>query len=198
MTKPYTRNHPLRWPIDGMSSVTVTTVPIGVMRELRAKFHMDDPDPAKQDKYGFSVAIFKLHTGLDDRQRGDLTKPDLNSITQHITELVLTPSYDLVPAASGVPRTEDQFPLLVPVVDVMRGKEPVTVVTMRPPTVRLTDSVRELGEFERERELIATCTDLQPDTVMSLHMPDWIALQRRLSDFLDETADYFPLPTSND
>lgn len=197
MTKPYTKTHPLRWPLDGITAVTVSTVPIGEMRELRAKFNMDNPDEAKRDKHGFNVAVFTAHTGLTDEQRGDLTNPDLNSIDKIIRELVMTPSYKLLPAVSGVVRNPDEFPLLVPIVDHMRGKDPVTVVTMNPPTVRLTDSVRELGEFDQERELIAVCTNLMPDAVMKLHMPDWLAVQTRLTDFLAETADYFPLQTSN-
>jgi hypothetical protein len=164
---------------------------------MRAQFEMDSTDESKRDKHGFNVAVFTAHTGLSAAQRGDLTTPDLNSIDQIIRELVMTPSYQLLPAPPGAARNPDEFPLLVPVVDPMSGQEPVTVVTMRPPTVRLTDSVRELGVFEQERELVATCTDLMPNTVMKLHMPDWLALQTRMSDFLAETADYFPLQTSN-
>lgn len=197
MTKPYTKTHPLRWPLDGITAVTVSTVPIGEMRDLRAKFNMDNPDEAKRDKHGFNVAVFTAHTGLTDEQRGDLTNPDLNSIDKIIRELVMTPSYKLLPDVPGVVRNPDEFPLLVPIVDHMRGKDPVTVVTMNPPTVRLTDSVRELGVFDQERELIAVCTNLMPDAVMKLHMPDWLAMQTRLTDFLAETADYFPLQTSN-
>lgn len=195
MINAYTRTHPLRWPVAGLTSVTISTVTIGLMRELRAKFKMDSRDEAEMDKHGFAVAVCLAHTGLTEEQRGNLTKPDLNSITQHVHELVMTSSSELVNNTEKV--EADQFPLLVPVVDPIRGQDPVTMVTMRPPTVRLTDSVRELGEFERERELVATCTDLLPDTVMRLHMPDWLALQRRLNDFLEETADYFPLQTSN-
>ncbi len=195
MTKAYTRTHPLRWPLAGLTSVTISTISIGQMRELRAKFKMDSRDEAEKDKHGFNVAVFLAHTGLTEEQRGDMTNPDLNSITQHVHELAMKSSSELV---NNTTQAEaDQFPLLVPVVDPIRGQDPVTMVTMRPPTVRLTDSVRELGEFERERELVATCTDLLPDTVMKLHMPDWLALQRRLNDFLEETADYFPLQTSN-
>ena len=195
MTKAYTRTHPLRWPLAGLTSVTISTISIGLMRELRAKFKMDSRDEAEKDKHGFNVAVFLAHTGLTEEQRGDMTNPDLNSITQHVHELAMKSSSELV---NNTTKAEaDQFPLLVPVVDPIRGKDPITTVTMRPPTVRLTDSVRELGEFDQERELIATCTDLMPDTVMKLHMPDWLALQRRLSDFLEETADYFPLQTSN-
>lgn len=195
MTKAYTRTHPLRWPLAGLTDVTISTISIGLMRELRAKFKMDSRDEVEKDKHGFAVAVFLAHTGLTEEQRGDLTKPDLNSITQHVHELAMKSSSELV---NNTTQAEaDQFPLLVPVVDPIRGKDPITTVTMRPPTVRLTDSVRELGEFDQERELIATCTDLMPDTVMKLHMPDWLALQRRLSDFLEETADYFPLQTSN-
>ena len=195
MMNAYNRTHPLRWPVAGLTSVTISTVTIGLMRELRAKFKMDSHDEAEKDKHGFAVAVCLAHTGLTEEQRGDLTKPDLNSITQHVHELVMKSSSELVSTVEKP--QDDQFPLLVPVVDPIRGQDPVTTVTMRPPTVRLTDSVRELGEFERERELVATCTDLMPDTVMKLHMPDWLALQRRLNDFLEETADYFPLQTSN-
>lgn len=197
MSNAYTRTHPLRWPIDGVTSVTISTIPIGELRELRAKFNMDNPDEAKRDKHGFNVAVFTAHTGLTAEQRGDLTSPDLNSIDKIIRALVMTPSYQLLPEVPGVVRNPDEFPLLVPIVDHMRGKDPVTVVTMKPPTVRLTDSVRELGEFDQERELIAVCTSLMPDAVMKLHMPDWLAMQTRLTDFLAETADYFPLQTSN-
>lgn len=194
MTKPYTRVHPLRWPIAGLTSITISTVSIGLMRELRAKFKMDSRDESEKDKHGFSVAVCLAHTGLTEEQRGELTKPDLNSITKHVHELVMKSNSELVDSAEKA--QEDHFPLLVPVVDPFRGNDPITIVTMRPPTVRLTDSVRELGEFDRERELVATCTDLMPETVMELHMPDWIALQRRLNDFLEETADYFPQETS--
>lgn len=197
MTKPYTKTHPLRWPINGLTEVIVSTVQVGEMRDMRAKFNMDSPDEAKRDKYGFNVAVFTAHTGLTADQRAELTKPDLNSIDQIIHELVMTPSYELQPASPGVVRNPDEFPLLVPVIDHMRGKDPITVVTMTPPTVRLTDSVRELGIFDQEREVMAVCTNLMPDVVMKLHMPDWLAMQTRLTDFLAETADYFPLQTSN-
>lgn len=195
MSNAYTRTHPLRWPIDGLTSVTISTVPIGLMRDLRAKFKMDSRDEAEKDKHGFAVAVCLAHTGLTEEQRGDLTKPDLNSITKHVHDLVMKSSSELV--SSDEKLQDDQFSLLVPVVDPFLGKDPVTIVTMRPPTVRLTDSVRELGEFDRERELVAVCTSLTSETVMKLHMPDWLALQRRLNDFLEEAADYFPLQTSN-
>lgn len=197
MTKPYTKTHPLRWPLDGITAVTVSTVSVGEMRDLRAKFNMDNPDEAKREKHGFDVAVFTAHTGLTAEQRGDLTNPDLNSIDKIIHDLVMTPSYQLLPEVPGVVRNPDEFPLLVPIVDHLRGKDPVTVVTLTPPTVRLTDSVRELGVFDQEREIMAVCTNLMPDAVMKLHMPDWLALQTRLTDFLFETADYFPLQTSN-
>jgi hypothetical protein len=196
MTKPYTKTHPLRWPLADLSAVTVSTVPIGTMRELRAKFNMDSPDEAKQDKHGFGIAVFMAHTGLDDEQRGLLTRPDLNSINLFIHELVMTPTTKLV-SNSGAAANPDEFNLLVPVVDPFRGKEPVTNVTMQPPTVRLTDSVRELGEFDQQRELIGVCTGLTTETVMQLHMPDWLAMEGRMIDFLAEAADYFPPQTSN-
>ncbi|RUR51969.1 phage tail assembly protein [Aeromonas veronii] len=195
MTKAYTRTHPLRWPLDGLTTVTISTISIGLMRDLRAKFKMDSHVAAEKDGHGFAVAVFLAHTGLTEQQRGDLTKPDLNSITQHVHELAMKSSSELVNNTEKA--DADQFTLLVPVADPIKGPDPVTVVTMRPPTVRLTDSVRELGEFDQERELVATCTDLMPGTVMKLHMPDWLALQRRLNDFLEEPADYFPLQTSN-
>lgn len=195
MTTPYTKSHPLRWPAAGLTEVTVSTVPLTEIRKLRAKFHMDDPDKTKRDFHGFDVAVFKIHTGLSDDQRGAIKQPDLNSITQIIADLVLKPSYELVP--SQAPADPDTFPLLVPVIDVMRGQDHITLLKMAPPTVRMTDVVRQLGEFERERELVAVCTEILPNTVDQLHMPDWVALQRRVSDFLDETADYFPPQTSN-
>jgi len=194
MTKPYTKTHILRWPAAGLTEVTVSTVTIGQMRKLRAQFHMDDKDESKWDPHSFGVALFKATTGLDDDQRGALTKPDLNSLTLIIHDLVMNPSHQLVeqPGFSA-----DVFPLLVPVVDVMRGQEPIQMLTMVPPTVRLTDSLRTLGLFEQARELVAVCTDIQPITVDALHMPDWVALEARVIDFLAETADFFPQATSN-
>lgn len=194
MTKPYTQIHPLRWPVADLTEVTVSTVPIGQMRKLRSQFHIDDKDEAKRDFHGFNTAVLKAHTGLNDEQRGELRQPDLNSLTDITHKLASTPSHELV----GQQRvSDDEFPLLVPVIDVMRGKEPIETLQMIPPTVRLTDSVRELGGFERERELVAVCTDIQPVTVDALHMPDWIALQARVNDFLFESADFFPQVTSN-
>ncbi|AVZ83523.1 phage tail assembly protein [Edwardsiella ictaluri] len=194
MTTPFTHQHTLRWPIEGIAVVTVSTHTIGEMRALRKRFCMDDPDEAKQDRHGFSAAVFMLHTELSDAQRGELAHPDLTSITLLIHELVMTPSDQLSANARG--ESPDTFPLLVPVTDAMR-QGPITHLHMMPPTVRLTDSVRELAGFERERELVATCTGVMPETVDKLHMPDWLALQQRLSDFLTETADYFPQVTSN-
>jgi hypothetical protein len=196
MSKPYTRVHTLRWPLAGLSTVTVSTVPIGLLRELRAKFKMDGHDETERDMHGFDVAVLLAHTGLTEAQRGELTKPDLNSIKLLVHELVMTPSSELRKDDADQASADD-FILLVPVTDPFIGKDPVTKITMRPPTVRLTDAVRDLGLHEQERELIATCTGLTPETVMTLHMPDWLALQRRLSDFLEETADYFPPQTSN-
>ena len=194
MTKPYTQTHTLRWPAASLTVVTVSTVTLGVLRKLRGQFHIDDKDDTKRDFHGFEVAAFKAATGLDDEQRGELSQPDLNSLTVLFEKLNMTPSHALVEQ----PRTsDDDFTLLVPVVDVMRGQEPIEQLRMMPPTVRLTDSMRELGGFERERELVAVCTNIQPITVDALHMPDWLALQTRINDFLVETADYFPQATSN-
>jgi hypothetical protein len=189
MTTPYTRTHTLRWPAAGLTEITISTLPLGLMRKLRMQCHMDDKDEAKRDSHGFSVAIFKAATGLDDDQRGALTKPDLNSLTLIIHDLVMKPSHELV--ANFKSAVADEFPLLVPVVDVMRGQDPIPMLTMVPPTVRLTDSIRTLGRFEQERELVAVCTSITPLAVDALHMPDWVALQERVNDFLEETADYF-------
>lgn len=194
MTKPYTQTHPLRWPIAGLNEVTVSTVPIGQMRKLRSQFHLDDKDEAKRDSHGFNAAVLKACTGLDDDQRGELRKPDLNSLTDIVAKLCMTPSHELVEQPAGA---ADEFRLLVPVIDVMRGQEPILTLTMVPPTVRLTDSIRTLGLFDQAREVVAVCTDIQPITVDALHMPDWVALEARVADFLSETADYFPLETSN-
>lgn len=196
MTKPYTRSHSLRWPLPTVSTVTVSTVTIGLMRKLRAEFNMDSDNEPEKDVHGFKVAVFKAHTGLDDQQRGALAQPDLNSIDKIISDLVLMPTYDLVKEKKAP--NPDTFKLLVPVVDPMQGSEHITELTMLPPTVRLTDSVRELNGFARERQLVAECTKLMPEVVDKLHMPDWIATQMRLSDFLDETADYFPPQTLSD
>lgn len=194
MTKPYTQTHVLRWPVAGLTEVTVSTVTIGLLRKLRGQFHIDDKDEAKRDFHGFDVAAFKAATGLNDEQRGDLTQPDLNSLSLLVEKLNMTPSHELVEQPRG---SDDEFTLLVPVVDVMRGPSPIERLQMVPPTVRLTDSMRELGGFERERELVAVCTNIQPITVDALHMPDWIALQTRINDFLVEAADFFPQATSN-
>ncbi|EPT5759174.1 phage tail assembly protein [Shigella sonnei] len=200
MIKPYTQIHKLRWPVAGMDSVTVSTVPLGTMRKLRAEFGMD-ADESEQDRHGFLAGVFKAHTGLSDEQRGSLMQPDLNSITNIIQNFVIKPSYELVAdpkKKDKKPANPDTFPLLVPVIDPMRGQEPITELTMVPPTVRLTDSVSHLNGFARERELVATCTDLMPEVVDTLHMPDWVATQNRINDFLYETADYFPQLTSKD
>lgn len=194
MTKPYTQSHPLRWPLTDLTVVTVSTLPLGLLRQLRGQFHIDDKDESKRDFHGFEIAAFKAATGLSDEQRGDLSQPDLNSLAEIVEKLNMKPSYELVEQHRS---SDDEFHLLVPVVDVMRGQEPIQKLQMVPPTVRLTDSMRELGGFARERELVAVCTNITPLTVDALHMPDWLALQTRINDFLVETADYFPLQTSN-
>lgn len=55
--------------VAGLTSITISTVTIGLMRELRAKFKMDSHDEAEKDKHGFAVAVCLAHTGLTEEQR---------------------------------------------------------------------------------------------------------------------------------
>lgn len=192
---PFTKSHTLRWPIaddkgQQLTQVTMRTLSLAQVRDLRKQHDLDDDEPTETQLAAFIAAMIRAASGLTEAERGRLASPDHNSLTLISHDLTRQPSSEYLPTDKG----SDQVPLLVPVDDPERGV--VESYSLQPPTVKATEIVNAAHSgFEREVQIAAICTDLAPDTIRSLHMPDWVRLQSAVSDFLGETADYFPSPT---
>ena len=201
MSVPYTRIHPLRWPItddkgNPLEKITLHTIPLSKSLEIKAP-----TPPGVSEEVRLVVlneAWLMAMSGLTAGELEQLAFPDYNSLMAMMFALSSRQADELRKHDQG-----DQYQagdpdhplLLVPVKDPFLG--PIAQARLRPPTVKLTRLADTFSGMEREIKLVAAVTELDETTVRSLHMPDWHQLQGRVADFLEQGADFFPQVTSN-
>ncbi|MGE9755592.1 phage tail assembly protein [Bacillus inaquosorum] len=194
-TRPYSRLHPLRWPIaddkgNQLTTIKVCTIPLSTSSKIKAE-HKGDDDAIR---IANNEAYLRHMTGLTDAEVMRLCMPDYNSLIAIVLSLS-NKTTGLLRNEDGEETDSDSFPLLVPVSDPFKGT--VTQIEIRPPTVQMTRLVQEFSGEVRERKLAALATGLDETVFDQLHMPDWNQLTEVLSDFLSEDAGFFPQKTSS-
>ena len=126
-------------------------------------------------------------TDLSEDELNRLAAPDFNSLANYVEKQRTQSTAEFL----GNKQDADS-PTLMHAISA-NGGEQVSTLTLKVPTVkmiRMRDKV-EGDLMTRALWLTAACTDVGPDDLLSLAMPDWIQLQMRLGDFLQQPAAYF-------
>lgn len=201
MSVPYTRIHPLRWPItddkgNPLEKITLHTIPLAQSLEINVPTKEGVSEAARNVAHNDSWLM--AMSGLTASELEQLAFPDYNSLMAMMFALSSRQTDEIRKHDQGdqyQAGDPDQPLLLVPVKDPFLGE--VTHARLRPPTVKMTRLADTFSGMEREIKLVAAVTELDETTVRALHMPDWHQLQGRVADFLEQGADFFPQVTSN-
>ena len=142
-------------------------------------------DPVEQ-----SDELVKLITGLTEKEFNQLKYPDLIELTDYVSEQLSKTASDY----TGNDSTAAQHVFLMPVdhAGIEIAEAEVTCPSVQ--AVRLRD--KQKTQRERSLFIISTCTRIDPDALRLLCLPDWIELNRRVSDFLQKPTSYFQKKTS--
>lgn len=207
----YSKTHTLRWPIvddkgQQLTVLNIHTLSLRTVRELRAEYGLvDGASDGASDAVlmKFEKALLLRSTGLSDSEYLRLCVPDYNSILRHVRAMVngkaeLFLAEQAMAQGKKVAEVDPDAPvLLVPVEDKFKGR--VSQIAIQPPTVHLQQEARKHTDpFQQTLVIVSTCTELDFDALLDMHMPDWNTLTERVTDFLSETADFFPTSTAND
>lgn len=209
-TAAYSKLYTLRWPItddkgNPLVNFNIRTISLRKVRELRADNGLDDrTDTASEDALmAFEKALLLCSTGLSESEYLRLCTPDYNGILRQVRAMVNGKSelflaeQSIEKGLTVLPINPDMPALLVPVEDQFKGA--ISEIAIQPPTVNLQQEARKTSDtFKQSLIIISTCTGLDFETLQDLHMPDWNTLSERVTDFLSETADFFPISTAND
>jgi len=132
-------------------------------------------------------------TGLSEDELNRLAAPDFNSLASYVEKQRTQPTAAFLGNKQNNQNNQNaDSPTLIQPISA-NGGEQVNSLTLKVPTVkmiRMRDKV-EGDLMTRALWLTAACTDVGPDDLLSLAMPDWIQLQMRLGDFLQQPAAYF-------
>lgn len=179
--------HSLRWPIKDGKGQPLSLV---TFRTLTVKQHHDLTEEYKGDDKGLDRAVICASTGLalDDIAR--LVTADFNTIKHQVFTLTGSKSSDFLGGKFDV----DSPVLLVPFKGA-DGKDR-TQYALKPPTVAATDLMDTYtSEWDKTLFISANCSGFSSSEIESMSLPDFNQLQERLIDFLQNSADFFPLET---
>ena len=137
-------------------------------------------------------------TGLDEKELDSLSQPDLNTIENWVNVFTLSDSV-MVAHLLGITLKDNESEetewhivdgmnptLLVPLPD---GKDSYQ---LKYPTGKTTKRFNAYDEARARTDYISVaCTSLSEAQLLKLSVPDWTYLQRRLTDFLSQKADFF-------
>ena len=126
-------------------------------------------------------------TGLTATEIDRLSAPDFNSLSGYVDQMRTQASVEFF----GKTMDPDSPTLALPIS--VNGGEEVTTLSLQVPSVkqiRARDLVSN-DVMTRALWLTSACTGAGPDDLLGLAMPDWLHLQVRLGDFLQQPAAYF-------
>lgn len=200
--------YPLRWPLtldDGQVLRELIIRPIlhkehttliAELDEQKASraANGDEMEPIEYDDAAF-VGLATLATGQPESVLQKLKRPDFNGLTRLIQKMVSLTSYHFMTTEQQRATSKDNPILLVP----LKASDGITYdrLELEVPDLQASRMMRRMKDrLERAEFITAKCTGLIPHDLHQLTVPDWNALQERVSDFLNETADSFPTVTS--
>lgn len=154
----------------------------------------DEMDGAEYDELAF-LGLATLTTGQPESVILKMKRPDFNALTVRVQKMVSLTSHHFMTAEQQRASTKDSPVLLVP----LKASDGVTYerIELEVPDLMTSRMMRKFKDrLERAEFLTAKCTGLIAHDLHQLTVPDWNTLQQRVGDFLNETAESFPLPTS--
>ncbi|WP_163834733.1 phage tail assembly protein [Spartinivicinus ruber] len=179
----------LRWAITDDKDQPLTQV---TLKPVNRKDHVN----ALKDKPEDNEALYRLaqlSCGLSISEIKRLNTPDWNSIKDKLIDLV-SKGADYFFEKLGEDFDKDHPALLVPI----KGDDDQLInnIDLKIPTVE-TSELMQAQKTTELRGLFITraCTGLSETEINRLAMPDWLHIQTRITDFLTETADCFPVET---
>ncbi|MYM61626.1 hypothetical protein GTG28_20710 [Vibrio sp. OCN044] len=164
------RRHKLNVPLENITEV--------VIRPLTLAEHCELDDGENMDE----IEIISVMTSLDEETLEELKTPDWNAIVGHVNELRNSNSYQL---AKKRYQPKDHKVAIIFV------DEPYWV-EFEEPSVGLSRKLSKQKDRMKRLELyLSNLTDLSPDQIKSMPMPDYNMLDAVVTDFLSQRADYF-------
>lgn len=181
--------HPLRWPVanDGEQLTEIC------LRALSVEEHRAALDAAgsKADEDEQFESLLLAASGLPKETIEQIKRPDWVSLVKIMHDYVTKPASHYL---GEEPSDLDDVPLLVPIKAQGRTWDRIA---LQVPALFATKAMGKLKTARERTDFItAHCTGLSPVEILRLSLPDWTQLQRRLNDFLNRPADYFPPATS--
>ncbi|MDG3089137.1 hypothetical protein P7F88_25075 [Vibrio hannami] len=157
--------------LDGVSSVTVRAP------TLNEDLELSDADGQRDE-----VAMVALVTGLEVRQVEEIASPDWNNIVEALNAFLSKTSYEL--AGKQYKPKEKKITLLF--------TEQEKEVLFCLPTVGITRRAKKIQDAtKRLKFYLAQITELSPQEIEEMPLPDYRMLDAVVTDFLNRTADYF-------
>ncbi len=199
---------PLRWPLtldDGQVLKELPLRPILHKEHTTLLAELDDQkaaraangdamDDAEFDDIAF-LGLATLATGQPENVILQMKRPDFNALAERVYKMVALTSHHFMTAEQQRTSTKDNPLLLVP----LKASDGVTYerIELDVPDLMASRMMRRIKDrVERAEFITAKCTGLIAHDLHQLTVPDWNTLQNRVNDFLNETAESFPLPTS--
>ena len=199
---------PLRWPLTLDDGQVLKELPL---RPILHKEHTtllaeldnqkaaragngDAMDDAEYDELAF-LGLATLTTEQPESVILKMKRPDFNALAKRVQKMVSLTSHHFMTAEQQRASTKDNPVLLVP----LKASDGVTYerIELEVPDLMASRMMRRIKDrLERAEFITAKCTGLIAHDLHQLTVPDWNTLQQRVNDFLNETADSFPLPTS--
>lgn len=132
--------------------------------------------------------------GLSIAEVERLKMPDWNTLVLKLSDWVSQTSAYFAKADKKNSKVDDGHPLLLAV----NGDDGrlISKVTLTLPSLATTElMMKQVDDNAKNGFISRACTGLSAAELDKLSCPDWNSLQRRINDFLNETADYFRAET---
>lgn len=172
----------LHWPITDDKGQPLTQLTLQMVSHLDHVRVIEESDDNEEQAF---VKFAHLACGLSHSEIKRLKMPDWNSIRLKLTELVTNGSDHFITQPDG-----DSAWLLVPI----NGDDDSLIeqIELQIPSVETTEIMQKQATLEDKNLFITmSCTGLTKGEIAQLSAPDWNYLQGRISNFLNETADFF-------
>ncbi|MGI2001998.1 hypothetical protein [Shewanella frigidimarina] len=175
----------LAWPIKGDKQEQITELTFKPLTRASHIKALEGDDPKER------VIFEKLATlscGLSASEFTRLALPDCNSIKRIISDYVSLSTPEMYKRA-GKEFNKNSPQLLVPITG--DNGDIINHIDLKIPTVQVSDIMDSLPEKDRNDYITQDVTGLSQTELNRLATQDWNYTQERISDFLQQTADYF-------
>ena len=180
----------LRWPIQSDNGDSITNLTLNVINHGD---HANVLADTTEEREAFG-RFAGLSCALSASEVKRLKMPDWNTLRLKLSDLVAKGS-DFFFKRDGVTIDTDHPQLLIPII-ADDGRK-IEKVELQVPSVETTDLMQKQPDDNARSLFISmSCTGLSKSELDRLSAPDWNYLQGRISDFLNETADYYPAEMS--